>query len=252
MSKPLLILSMQGRFGNCAIQYLFCRAFADERGYELRMDPWIGEQVFEISHPRPDIGAREAEVIPTVNELTIFKEQSDRTIIFRGYAQMQHCVDLYTKRKAQQWLSLRSTLFHALGDFHCPQVVAHRRVGDYIGYSLPVVSEQSYRQACTEWCIDTRYLSFASEENPLPRIRAGRDDISFMVDFYCMMNARVLLRANSTFSWLAGLLGRGIVLSPVIDGLVGGKEHDNVSFVPGNWPRLQNLDFTTEMRVRDI
>ncbi len=251
MSKPLLILQAQGRFGNVGCQFLFCRAFAEQRGYELRMDPWIGERVFDLMVARPDIGAREVEAIPTVNEISIFNERSDRTIFFRGYAQTQDCVDLYSKVDAKYWLRLRPEITDTLAYFPVPRAMAHRRVGDYIGYLLPVVSRKSYLDACEYYCIDDTHLRFSLEEDPR-RHPDIPDDISFIVDFYCMMKTPTLLRGNSSYSWLAALLGNGLVLSPVIDGLEGGKEHDNVSFVPGNWPRLQNFDFTTEMRVRDI
>ncbi len=87
-----------------------------------------------------------------------------------------------------------------------------------------------------------------SEEEPTPHAPFIPDDLSFIVDFYRMVQAPTLLRANSSFSWCAALLGNGLVLSPVIDGLEGGKKH-LCKFVAGNWPRFANFDFVTDLRV---
>ena len=91
-------------------------------------------------------------------------------------------------------------------------------------------------------------MSFVTEESP-HRVDGIPEDLSFLPDFYRLVNASVLLRANSTFSFLAGLLNTGIVLSPRIDGLVGGKEHDDVNFEVGNHCRLADLSFCSDLFV---
>jgi hypothetical protein len=242
-----LILQMQGRFGNMATQWLFANAYAIRHGFELRCDPWVGERIFAIADGRPDISALEAIEVPVYNEAQLATYVPAHTFFFRGYAQNQSCM-LYTKRQAQAWLKFRPEILDACSMILRPRVVAHLRRGDFAGYGFPLVSEQSYVDAAREFCIANpeliRFVSEETEECPasLP------SDLSFVPDFLRMVNAKVLLRANSSFSWLAGLLGNGLVLSPVIDGLEGGREQ-HCRFVAGNHPRLSNFDFVSDLYV---
>lgn len=244
----VIVASLQGRFGNQCMQYLFCRALAEQTMSSLLVEPWIGEQVFDIPHAWPiNHSAKrinENEAIKWLNEPTSMLRES---IEFRGYAQRQSCI-IYTKRQAQKWLTIKpglTEILDAITDKYWNPVVAHRRAGDYYGYGYPVVSAKSYSEAA-------KYFGFVdpdiiSEENPTPH--AGlNNELSFLTDFYRLVKARTLLRGNSSFSWLAALLGDGLVLSPIIDGLEGGKEHD-VRFVPGNHPRFANLDFVEDLYV---
>lgn len=161
---------------------------------------------------------------------------------------------IYTKRQAQAWLKLRPEIETACAHAvlsslaRSGAIVCHRRVGDYIGYGYTVVSHRSYERACSEFGLDLEQAVFLSEEHPISHAGHLPDDLAFMPDFYRMMTARTLLRANSSFSWLAALLGDGLVLSPIVDGLEGGKEHD-CAFVAGNWPRFCNLEFVSDLHV---
>lgn len=239
------------------MQWLFVYAFAKQHGMEFQCEEWIGERIFDLpKYARP--GSHDFK---RVSELDIFSacETADcpSNLEFRGYAQTQAAM-IYSKREAQSWLKLRPEIEEAckintqLHDMSGPldRVVCHRRAGDYFGYGYPVVSEHSYFMAMAAFGLDLERAVILSEEKPSPNYPIP-DDLSFLADFYRMMTAPALLRANSTFSWLAALLGNGLVLSPVIDGLEGGKEH-HTRFVSGNWPRFANLDFTTDLHVRDI
>lgn len=252
----VLVYTLQGRFGNQVMQYLFCRAFAEQFGYELRGDSWIGERVFDIRHPRPD-----GSPLSRMNEVDIFAtlRDADRrcgatglpaNIEFRGYAQTQSCLNFYTKRKAQEWLKLRPEAAEkcAAARPDSDTIIGHRRVGDYVGYGgYPVVSSLSYWRALKKFGFDDSRFVLLSEESPTHH--AGLpDDLSFMPDFYRMMKAPVLLRGNSSFSWLAALLGDGLVLAPVVDGFGGGP--CEAEFVAGNHPKFtSHLDFVTDLHV---
>ena len=126
-------------------------------------------------------------------------------------------------------------------------VLAHRRVGDLIRCGYPQVSERSYLDAAK--AIGVEQPVFVTEENPLP---LGRLDasLSWAPDFFRLTRAEVLFRGNSTFSWMAANLCDGRVLSPIIEGLYGGIEHD-CKFVEGNWPRFCNLDFVTDLHISE-
>lgn len=245
----VLVCTFQGRFGNQCMQYLFARAFAEEFGHELRTAPWIGERIFQVEHARPD-----GRALPRFNEFQLLANRTNAPDCeFRGYAQMNICM-LYSKRRVQKWLRMRPEIETACANavaeslFKDSRVVAHRRAGDYFGYGYPVVSRPSYFYACERYGIDLVQMRILSEEDPIAHGSHLPDDLSFLPDFYRMVTAPTLLRGNSSFSWLAALLGDGLVLSPIVEGLEGGKEHD-CAFVAGNWPRFANLDFVTDLHV---
>ncbi len=237
------------------MQWLFSYAFAQKHGLEFQCDEWVGERIFSLpEYKRPWDGAARLRR----NEIELFRLfRNGVDVEFRGYAQSQQCVDLYTKRQAQAWLKLRPEIETACANAvlaDCAgvedRIVCHRRVGDYSGYGYPIVSHLSYKRACERFGLEwtSPHLSILTEEDPTPHTGFLPDDLGFMADFYRMMVAPTLLRGNSSFSWLAALLGDGLVLSPIVEGLAGGKEHD-CAFVAGNWPRFANLDFVTDLHV---
>lgn len=245
----VLVCTLQGRSGNQTLQWLFAYAFAQKHCLEFQCDEWIGERIFDLpQYARPTVvGATR------FNESTIESGLRHINIEYRGYAQTQLCANYYTKRQAQSWLKLKpevESICHEkrrLVAIPPDSIICHLRRGDYVGYGYPMPSQASYIKAMERFGLDWRQARFLSEEHPTYSSELP-DDIKFMPDFYRMMSAPTLLRANSTFSWLAGLLSNGLVLSPVIDGLEGGKEH-YVRFVAGNHPRLANFDFTTDLYV---
>lgn len=228
------------------MQYLFARAFAVLWRYEFTCDPWVGEKVFNIEHSRYS-----GPVLPRFNENTIGSEKGD--IEFRGYAQMQSCM-ICTKRGAKEWLRFRPEIEQVLRRILANRtssrdsIVAHQRVGDYVGYGYPIVSRQSYRDAAVHYFGSCAHVAFVAEEQPLDHAPLP-DELSFLPDFYRLATAPTLMRANSSFSFVAGLLNNGLVLSPRIDGLRGGVEHDGVKFEAGNHCRLSSLDFCTDLHV---
>ncbi len=259
---PVLSVTLQGRFGNQVMQWLFCRALADRYSYDLFCDPWIGEKIFDI----PEAPRHTGPVPARFNEIDIWEEMPNgRDVEFRGYGQttmrkmdghlgMAQCTT-YSKRKVQSWLPIKPDLLPILNRILANRtpimrdtIVAHQRNGDYRDYGYPVVSKQSYLDAAVKYFGSCAHVNFVTEETalnhaPLP------DDLAFLPDFYRLMQAPVLMRGNSTFSFVAGLLGNGLVLSPRIDGLLGGVEHDGVHFEAGNHCRLANLDFCSDLHV---
>lgn len=253
-----IVCTLQGRFGNQVMQWLFAYAFAQKHDLEFQCEEWVGERIFTLpAYGRPDKRERRRMHEQQLVSWSGFHPGlRPEDVEFRGYAQMQICADHYTKRDAQRWLKLRPEIETACANAvladkgTTDKIVCHRRVGDYVGYSYPVVSLRSYKDACARFGLmwDSPDLTVLNEEDPTPHTGFLPDDLDFLPDFYRMMVAPTLLRANSSFSWLAALLGDGLVLSPVIDGLVGGREHD-CAFVAGNHPRFVSLDFVTDLYV---
>ena len=92
-------------------------------------------------------------------------------------------------------------------------------------------------------------LSFITEETQIihPDFKNG---LEFLPDFYRLMCARTLFRGNSDLFVVGGALGLGKVYAPVIKGLLGGVDHDDVPFVEGNWPACCDLSFVSDIHLK--
>jgi len=230
-----------GRFGNTLFQYAFAKAYCEKYDAILHCDPgWIGYRIFNLTDPVPECvftGVSDSDDKP-------YNKDAD----YSGYAQCQAAM-LYTKEQVRGWFSFKDEIFQCLKLLNHEQILAHRRVGDYASCGYPVVSEQSYYGACIKFGIDSADLVFVIEEKPSV-LECLPNDLSWLADFYRLMNADVLLRGNSSFSWWAAMLNKeGTILSPVIERSIGGFEN-NVEFVDGNYPRLANLEFVTDLYVQ--
>jgi hypothetical protein len=234
----ILALKFIGRLGNCMFQYATARAYAERHGLTLQTEPWIGQQIFNLSDP--PIAPNN---FPMRDENTL-SESGEGDIVYRSYSQQQKCL-IYTRQQVRGWFAVSPELKSALSSVEKHHVVCHRRLGDYQGYGYVICSLASYQKALTALGLDGAH--YCTEENPI-RAYSLPNELSFLPDFWAMCNASVLLRANSCFSWWAGTLGHGRVYSPVITGLHGGIEHD-VQFVEGNHPRFANLDGITDLSL---
>lgn len=236
--KGVVNLQFMGRFGNCAFQYCFMRAYAEKHNLAFRTDPWDGEAIFDIQHERP------TEEFPVKDENTLVDGETGFT--YRSYSQQQKCL-IYTRADVRRWLKFKPHIEDALGILKPEELLAHRRVGDYPGYMFPTLSERSYRIACREFGLDESSLKFVTEETqtllpgPWPE---------FLPDFWRLSHCKTLLRGNSSFSWWATTLGHGEVFSPVIEGQPGGVERD-YPFVRGNHPRFNSAAFLTDLHLAE-
>lgn len=237
MSK-VVALQHLGRFGNQLFGYAFARAYAEKHGFELQTDPWIGERVFNISHPR----IAEPDKLTKRCENTLIDGEGD--VMLRSYFQQQKCL-IYRKCDCQKWFKFSNDIHHAMEwGIHCPETVAHRRAGDYTGYKYPTVSVKSYERAREEYGLDE--LHMVTEESPMV-VKELRGELSHIPDFYTMVKAETLLRGNSSFSWWAATIGECEVYSPVMTNAIGGQDNDCL-FVEGNCPAFRcDLEFITDL-----
>ena len=150
-----------------------------------------------------------------------------------GYFQAQSWIQHLSRAELKRWLHIDTTLLCRCGNGpQRPYTAAHLRRGDYVNHPLYcTVSKQSYTTALKQYQLQWPVV-WVEEDHP--RRGSLPDELSFVGDFVTLMQAAVLLRANSTFSWWAAVLGDAEVYSPVVEDRVG--EHD-VPFVKGNWPR---------------
>jgi len=219
-----------GRLGNLMFRYAYARAITEQKGLELRTDPWVGEQIFTLdgaAHKRPD-GTEELEI--------------------DGYCQNQESL-IYSRADCRRWFELRPEIKAKLSHFHVYNLpYGHFRRGDYVGSSgYPLISRKSVENAMMQYGIYDPLIPI-SDEHPSVNPYFDRE-LEFFMDFYCLMKAPILFRGNSSFSFWAGVLSTGRVFSPVITGLAGGVEHDDVPYVEGNWPKLAELPNITDLHL---
>jgi hypothetical protein len=249
MSRGIFQLRFSGRFGNQCFEYVFARAYAEFHDLELQTDPWVGEKIFEIEHPRcvGDLPRRDE------NTLRI----GERNVSYLSYSQRQHCADYYSLTQIGKWFQFREDVKMALdslwGTYPSPDFTVHLRRGDYKNSIYPLVSGQSYLQAIVllDPIGDTQ-VAWHSEEQPL-RHPDFVGELSFVPDFYFMTKAKNLMRANSSFSFWAGCLAiahnQARVYSPIITGKTGGVDHQ-CSFQPDNWARIAELDCVDQITIK--
>lgn len=218
-----------GRFGNQLFQYAAARGYARKIGATLEIPPWhLGAALFKnIDHPiiqRP---------LPTMPINVVPDNRCDVNLY--GYFQSEDVFALYTMEDLRHWFEFQDWVKEAFKDLEPAATAAHIRRGDYVttyAGAFCTIDEAAYQSAFAEYACPGS-VTWVREDQPRKFDRPGME---FLLDFYILMTAKVLVRANSTFSWWAGALGnQTAIYSPMIDGLRGHCK--DVKFVPGNWPR---------------
>ncbi len=226
-----------GRWGNQLFQYAYARAYAEQHNCDFECDEWLGTKIFELND-KPV-----SKQLPQHSEVCIEDGMVD--FEFKGYAQSQKCM-IYTKDDLKRFFKPKpqwDVLYSKVGSYF----LAHRRVGDYLGYGYPVVSEKSYVDASNEFCSGSNFL-LVQEERSFKVRECNEAGLEFLPDFFRLCNASTLLRGNSSFSWWAATLGGMLVYSPIVEGLGAGEHH--CKFVEGNHPRFCNLSFVTDLYLK--
>ncbi len=222
-------IKLLGGFGNQLHQYAAGRKYAECVGARLEVPPdsrWI-QSVFGISDPvwskdLPEVNDGASGLGPTV-------EWGQVDVRLGGYFQTQQWIGRLSRRELRQWFTVRQDLADHAKLPPGAYVAAHLRRGDYVNHPLYcTVSERSYERAAKR--LGLHIDEWATQEQP----RSGPRGIEFLTDWLLLTRAKVLFRANSTFSWWAAALSEGDVYAPVVEDRVGA--HD-VEFVRGNWPR---------------
>ena len=215
-----------GRFGNQIFQYIFARAYAEKYNAILEIPVWVGQKIFKnVEHPRisTQLPMTKLDTIPwgSVN-VDLF-----------GYYQKKECFDIISETKVRNWLQFQDRWIDYFKKREEVNVVAHIRKGDYVSSYANIfceITRKSYLDACEKFKISKDHITWLSEENQIYDSRLDVD-IQFLSDFFLMINADVLLRANSTFSFWTGFFNKNKVYSPVVSGKVGLQD---VTFVEGN------------------
>jgi len=233
--QPIVQVILLGRFGNQLFQLAAADAYARAHGARLEVggrDAWLALSLFDLTPwsctlpETPDHRLRDPRGGPGA-------EWGRTNVRIGGYFQYQAWADILDHERLRQFFELPRYLVSVCRDARPrPCICAHLRRGDYVGHPLYcTVSEKSYHDACIEYGLEGAFEWIREDR---PRCAAVPQELAFLPDFVTMMNAEVLLRANSSFSLWAGILGHAEVYAPVVENKIG--EHD-VHFVKGNWPR---------------
>ncbi len=253
MSKRIIQFSQLGnfgRFGNQLFQYVFARAYAEKYDAVLEIPHWIGEKIFKnVSH---------SSISRPLPRIDIDKIEWGRVNIdLYGYFQTKECFDILSESKIREWFIFLKRFDPYLQSNN--KVAAHLRLGDYITLwpeVFCIVAKQSFLNAFKEFGVSIEQVAWCSEEKPrtafelrdvcyskISNSMYGLDfykdeGFSFLLDFFVMINSKILFRSNSSFSFWAGFFQNQNVYSPVVKGKVGIQE---VSFIKGNHSAICNV-----------
>lgn len=237
-------------FGNQMGQYAFARGYAERIGAELHLSGGtLLEKVFTIKHPTPT-----GDTMPTKwdYEFPAWDGQSEIHLAGDGLSQN---VMFYTKADCKRWFTFRPEILEKLSAIKPYEIAAHLRWGDYVGlrYFTPIPRE-SYWRCCDENGLDRKKLVFFSADHPLALAAtltlAGLDPfLDFLPDFWALATADVLIRAPSSFSYWAGVIGTNKrIFCPDLKPEHGDGQFHDVNFVQGNhttlrpdYPRITDL-----------
>jgi hypothetical protein len=232
-----------GRFGNQLFQYAFAKAYAQSVGAVLQTPPWVGQVLFEDINDPPcsanlrTLGLDEIPP-PLTTDVNLF-----------GYFQFAGAFKHYGLSDVRRWFRFKSEWRDRFTERH--DLVAHLRRGDYLtkyASTFCTVGDLAYKNAMERLGYLPQNAVWVREDYPTQFPHPG---LEWLQDFFTLMNARVLFRANSTFSWWAATLGEARVYSPVVEGKVGFNSFD-VEFVPGNRPRCASLPNTSDFILADM
>jgi hypothetical protein len=160
-----------------------------------------------------------------------------KDIDLKGYFQHQIFLDFYSRAEAREWLKLKPQFERYAPDIGIEYSAAHIRKGDYVndpGLSRLYcdISEVSYDSAIDHFEIPKPVFRVCEGwRAPPPELQ--QQGLGWLPDWLLLRDAAHLLRANSTFSWWAGVLGNGKVYAPFVSDWVGPQD---VPFFEGNWP----------------
>ena len=214
-----------GQVGNALFQYCFARAFAEQHVAALETSYWVRQRLFlDMDEPRPSckLPRTMMDDIP-----------SSAGVDLHGYFQNEEALSFYSVKQAKEWLRFKETWAREFPKKFPHYIAIHLRHGDYVSRYL--------HQFCVPRPNSTMYFAKALQKTvgDLPIVIVSEEtsqdyddpELSFLPDFFTLMQADYLIRANSSFSWWAGTLGNGKVYSPVVGDRVGW--HD-VQYVEGN------------------
>lgn len=226
-----------GRFGNQLFQYAFAKSYALSVGATLQTPPWVGQTLFDGINDPPCQGD-----FPTLG-LDVIPRNGRTDVNLSGYFQFKDAFQYYSLDSVRQWFTFKPEWRDRFTNY--PKIAAHVRRGDYVilySHAFCIIGEDAYTTAIEKQGYSPLNVTWVREDRPTHFAHPG---LEWLEDFFTLLNAEVLFRANSTFSWWAGTLGNHkAIYSPVVEGKTG--FHKDIEFVPGNRPRCTSQPNTND------
>lgn len=216
-------------------QYCFAKAYARKHRAALQVPAdWIGRRVFNVPEPpiTGELPLTRMDEIPCGGRVNVD---------LLGWYQFDRALSHYTRAEAMQWLRVLPRWEPRRWRKPRPwYAAAHLRRGDLHLYAdrWCMVEKASYTKAFTRYAVAEQDVVWLTEETQQPDPELDAEGLGMLTDFFALMNADVIFRANSSFSWWGAALSGAKVYSPVVEDRVGAQE---VEFVEGNWPRMIDM-----------
>lgn len=265
MRKTLTILSLGrlGGFGNQVFQVCTGLALARRLGAQLQVPAdWPGRRMFDVD--LPPIATRASartgrDYLPGPADL-----ERHACIDLWGYWQFQEAMDLYSRKEVLAWLPLQQWVRdrfprHAPDAPQGTRIVIHKRRGDYLAPQhverYCTVSDKSFYRCLYAQVIEdlgadrSVYVHEVSDDAPCRDEHCESLGLGFLPDFMKMVNADIVIRSCSTFSFWAPVFGQNRVYSPVVADQAGWSD---VAFVRGNHPRFVGASRIPGFRHSDL
>lgn len=230
-----------GRFGNQLFQYCFAKALAEKHDCQLEVPKdWIGRKIFEIS---------DQPIRRPLQRVFTEVDPDQINIDLMGYYQHQEALDMYSREDVLRWLKFKAPIANMFPKRR-NYIAAHVRRGDYVKKFSNIyccIKDESYIDACDKFGLDSSELIWVREDKPTasgPALK--KQGLGFLPDFFKLVNADHMLRANSTFSWWAGVFSEGKVYSPLVEQHTGWSD---VDFTEGNWPAMYSVNNHPDKKV---
>jgi len=228
-------LGHNGRFGNQLFQYCFAKAYALKHRAALQVPAdWIGRRVFKIPEPGivGELPLTGMDAIPVGGRVNVD---------LLGWFQFDRALAHYSVAQAKQWLSFLPRWEGRRGaKVRAFYAAAHLRRGDLHQYAdrWCLVERASYVRAFARYGVEEKDVVWVTEETQRPDPELDAEGLGMLTDFFTLINADVVFRANSSFSWWGAALSGARVYSPVVEDRVGLQD---VEFAEGNWPRMIDM-----------
>lgn len=238
--------SWLGRWGNTMFQAAHALAYAEKWGCELQTDPWIGYRIFQL-----DYNPIREPALPRRSDHTLINGETN--VSLHGYFQNRRSA-IYNQEQIRRWFRFRPHVEAALASLIPADdvILAHQRVGDFVGYSYPVLAKEAYDKCCDDYSLDRSKVKFVTEEEPATH-PDFTGDLAMLPDFFRLAKAKTVIRGNSSYSFWSSAIAEANgakVYSPIIDGLVGGKFHYDVAWRSDNSARLSDHDFVDPIVIQ--
>ncbi len=236
-------LGKYGRFGNQLIQYLYAKTYAQKYNFQLQIpNDWVGRKIFDIKQNGISriLPKTQCDLIP----------YGKSNIDLFGYFQCKQFTSQMSVIKMRNMLIFKDLWIKQFKKQQQFYIACHIRRGDYLKYSNKycIISQKSYSDACKQFGLDMDKVQYSTEQNPRNNKLAQQHGIGFLADFMFLMNSDVLLRSNSTFSLMAGVLSSGKIYAPLVQNRTG---QNDVKFVLGNYPKTVNDKYVDDFNFKD-